>query len=569
MYHQQHRATRRKPAHRRRDVGLGRPVQRGRRLVQQQHGAVGKEGPGQREPLSLACGQPGPVLPEHRAGSLGKRVHELQRTGLPECLADGGVVRVGPGQPYVLRDGPGVQVRPLRHPGDPRPPLLQVGLGEIDGPDAHPALAGPHEPQQHVEQCRLARPARSDEGHGLAGLHGQRHVGHGVRRPPRIADRHSVEGHGARGHRRGPGRRDRCLQDGEDLLGRREPLRRRVVLRAHLAQRQVRLGGQHQDDQTDVQVHVAVHQAHADRHGDQRHRQGGQQLQRERGEKGDPQGPQGGLAVLTGDPANGVCLGLGPAEHLQCGQTGDHVQEVAREPGQQPPLTVHPGLRGPADQHHEEGDQRQGADDDCRGHPVLGDDPREHGCRDDHREPQLGEVPREVVVQGVRPACGQGDQGAGSLTAQPPGTQVGGASQQPPAQLRFHRGAGAVCGEFGEPRDNRPARGHGSQQQQGGAQFSDRLPVPEGPDHHLGNEHGLGDDQPGADGPQADDRHQKEAGGAGVSQEARIDRFHVKHALRPRGCVSRETHPRRTQCAAPAAASGAMCCVPIRLRNTQ
>ena len=63
----------------------------------------------------------------------------------------------------------------------------------------------------------------------------------------------------------------------------------------------------------------------------------------------------------------------------------------------------------------------------------------------------------------------------------------------------------------------------------------------------------------------AQDHHgdQEEPGGPGVAQQTRIDRFHVKLALRSSG-VRPGVHPGRAQCAA-----SAMCWVPIRLRNTQ
>ncbi len=53
----------------------------------------------------------------------------------------------------------------------------------------------------------------------------------------------------------------------------------------------------------------------------------------------------------------------------------------------------------------------------------------------------------------------------------------------------------------------------------------------EGTDHDLRDEHRLRDDQRRPYGTQADDRHQEEAGGAGVAEQTWVDRFHVKHTL--------------------------------------
>ncbi|CAM5708492.1 hypothetical protein SFUMM280S_10308 [Streptomyces fumanus] len=542
VHHQQDRPAARQLPYRRHDLGLGRPVEGGRRLVQQQHRPVREERPGQRQPLPLPGGQPGPVLAEYRLQALGQLLDEGQRPGVPQRLAYGGVVGVGPGQPYVLGDGRGIQVRALRHPGHLGVPARQVEAGELGSPDAHPSLRRADEAEQHVEERGLARPARADQRDRLPGLDGEADVRHRVGRAAGVADGHPFEGKGtARGHRTAAALRFRGLQHREDVLGRRQALGRRVVLRPDLPQRQIRLGREHQHDQTVVQGHVAVDEAHADRHGDQCHRERGEQFQGEGRQEGDPQRPHGRLPVLAGDPPDGLGLRLGPAEHLQRRQARDHVEEVTGQLGQQPPLPVHPGLGDPADQHHEDRDERQGDDDDGRRHPVLGDDPDQHGHGDDHREAQLRQIAREVVVQGVDPPGGQGDQGAGALSAEPAGAEGGRPLQQPSAQLRLDRRARPVRGQLGEPADQSPAAGDGRQQQQGSAESGRRHTVLKGADHDLGDEHRLGDDQSRADGAETDDGDQKEPGGAGVPQETWIDGFHVKHALSSRRCVSRET----------------------------
>ncbi|GAA3806225.1 hypothetical protein GCM10023083_46550 [Streptomyces phyllanthi] len=53
----------------------------------------------------------------------------------------------------------------------------------------------------------------------------------------------------------------------------------------------------------------------------------------------------------------------------------------------------------------------------------------------------------------------------------------------------------------------------------------------EGTDYHLGDEHRLRDHKPRPEDAQADDGSQEEASGSGVPEEARVDRFHVKHTL--------------------------------------
>ncbi|WP_258573620.1 hypothetical protein [Streptomyces sp. KM273126] len=53
----------------------------------------------------------------------------------------------------------------------------------------------------------------------------------------------------------------------------------------------------------------------------------------------------------------------------------------------------------------------------------------------------------------------------------------------------------------------------------------------ESTDHHFGKEHRLRDDENSPGNAQADNRSQKEAGGTGVPEQSRVDRFHVKHTL--------------------------------------
>ena len=79
------------------------------------------------------------------------------------------------------------------------------------------------------------------------------------------------------------------LQHGEHLLGGGHTLGARVVVGAQPAQRQVRLGSEHEYEQRGAQVEVPGHQAQADRDGDERDRDRGDELQDQRGEERDAQ----------------------------------------------------------------------------------------------------------------------------------------------------------------------------------------------------------------------------------------------------------------------------------------
>lgn len=376
-----------------------------------------------------------------------------------------------------------------------------------------------------------------------------------------MADHQVLDGQrGALGRGVGAGRPQRGLQDGEDLFRGREPLGRGVVLRTDLPQRQIRLGCQHQHHQAGVEVEFTVHQPHSDTDRDQGDGDGGEEFEHEGGEKGDPQGAQRRPAVLPGDGPDRGGLGLGPAEDLQGGQALDDIEEVARQPGEQPPLAVHPRLGGPADQDHEQRDQRKGEDDRERREPVAGDDPGQHGEGNDDRQPQLRQIAGEVVVQGVDAPGGEGGEFAGAHLQ---GAHAGSDTRpgrlrrvvrprdlrlavratdhrtrpqprrplhQPHPQLGLGRRTGAVCGQLGEPGDQTTSHGDRGEQRQRCGQGADVEFVPERPDHDLGDQHRLAHDQARSGKPEHHHRDQKTAGGAGVAEQTRVDGFHVKQS---------------------------------------
>ncbi len=158
MHHQQDGPSDRQPPYRLDHLGLGRSVQRRGRFVEEQDGPVREEGPGEGEPLPLPCGQPGPVLTEHTPDAPGQRVHEVQGARVDQRPSYGGVVGVGAGEADILGDRPGVQLRPLRHPGDSGPPAFQVHVGEIDSPTLTRPSAGRTNPNRAFSNVDLPDP---------------------------------------------------------------------------------------------------------------------------------------------------------------------------------------------------------------------------------------------------------------------------------------------------------------------------------------------------------------------------------------------------------------------------
>ncbi len=82
---------------------------------------------------------------------------------------------------------------------------------------------------------------------------------------------------------------------------------------------------------------AALGQPQAEGHGDEGDRQGGQQLEDEGGQEGDPQGAHGRLAVAVGDQAYPLHLGVGPPEQAEGGQALEEVEEPVGQPLQRRP----------------------------------------------------------------------------------------------------------------------------------------------------------------------------------------------------------------------------------------
>ena len=231
-------------------------------------------------------------------------------------------------------------------------------------------------------------------------------------------------------------------------------------MRPHLTQRQVRLRREDQDEQGDGQVEVTLDHAQPDADRDEGDREGGQQLQHQRGQEGDPQGGHGLAAVRRVAALQPFGLGPGASEDLQGGQSGDEVGEVVGEPRLDPLPTGDPGLGHPAHQDHEERDERQGQRDDRGGDPVGAQDGDPHHQRDRDGQHQLGKIAREVAVEGIEPLRHHGDEGRGVADAR---SHAGRHRISTPqaglddvgAQLGLDRGGGPVGEDLVEPAQQR------------------------------------------------------------------------------------------------------------------
>ena len=274
------------------------------------------------------------------------------------------------------------------------------------------------------------------------------------------------------------------LEDVEGALCRRGALGAGVELGADVAQRQVGLRGEQQDEQRGLVPDVPGQQPQPHLHGHQRGRQRGGQLQHERRQERDPQGGHGSGPVLAGHVLDDLGLGPGAAERLERGQALDHVEEMAAEPGKQQPLA--PGARGAvaADEDGEERDERQCHGYDQPGQPVRGGHPGQYRQRHQAGEHERRQVPGEVGVEGVEPRDGQRGDLARPLAGQPGRAEPQRPGDEAAAQLRLDPGGGAQRRYLAPVGDRRAApRGRAGAPGSSRAARSARCRAPRRPGH--------------------------------------------------------------------------------------
>ncbi len=146
------------------------------------------------------------------------------------------------------------QRRPLRNPRDALSPGGRVARGEIDAVHADSPGRGLDQAEQQRGDRALPRAALADERNRLAGRQLEREAVEHETRAGRIRERDAFQPHGNGGRARRHTRTARAalgrgVEQREDPLRDRDPVRARVVLRAEPSDRQVELGSEHEHGQ--------------------------------------------------------------------------------------------------------------------------------------------------------------------------------------------------------------------------------------------------------------------------------------------------------------------------------
>ena len=171
MGHHDRGAAGQHPAQHLAQRGLDRDVERGHRLVEQQHARLGGQRPGDGDPLGLAARDlrrsPARQLADADLvePALGVRARRPPG-GTPAARPEGDVL-----ERVEVREQEGVLAEERRTTGVRRdhpagPPGADVGEHLVVDDD--PADARPHQAGQHAEHRGLARPVGAEQGEGLA-----------------------------------------------------------------------------------------------------------------------------------------------------------------------------------------------------------------------------------------------------------------------------------------------------------------------------------------------------------------------------------------------------------------
>ena len=165
-------------------TGLCGLVQCAGGFVQQQHGAVGEDGPGDGDTLELALGQTRTPLTNGSVQSLLQRGGEIVGTGNVQRPQDAGFIvgGGGVGEGYDLADGAAEQVVALGHVGEQAAPAGVQGAVAIGAPQKACAAVQRVDAHQQLQDGTLAAAGGAGEGDAAALIHSEVQVGDSGRR---------------------------------------------------------------------------------------------------------------------------------------------------------------------------------------------------------------------------------------------------------------------------------------------------------------------------------------------------------------------------------------------------
>ena len=211
----------------------------------------------------------------------------------------------------------------------------------------------------------------------------------------------------------------------------------------HITQRLVAFGSQQQHENCGVQAQGSVDQAHTNQHSNQRHRNGGDELQRKRRHEGATQGLHGAFTVTLAEGVHGAGLCTFTAQTDNDGQAAHQLQNMVGE-AVQFSLSFCGFVAGVlTNQDHEHRNKRQGAGKHHGAHPVQGRHNNPENERHNRGGHERGQGLGVVVIQSVQ-ATGQQHSGRAGTLGGVCATGGEHTLEQRGTNLRFRPGGGTL-----------------------------------------------------------------------------------------------------------------------------
>ena len=192
-------------------------IERRGRLVENENARIGRQRPGDGDALTLATGEIGAALLDHRVIALRQLVDELLGAGEAGDLDHPRPRHRRIGESDVLVNGAVEQQVLLQHDADVAPEPPRIDMAEIRAVEQHLALARQIKTLDELGQGRFAGAGGADDADRLAGPDGERNLLQRFRRARPVAEADAAEFDRAARRRRQKTRRGRgfgaCVED--------------------------------------------------------------------------------------------------------------------------------------------------------------------------------------------------------------------------------------------------------------------------------------------------------------------------------------------------------------------
>ena len=441
------RPSQHQPGHGPLDEDLRARVHGARRLVEDEDPAVGQEGSSDRQELHLTLRHAGGVVVEDRVVPVGERPDEMIDMGGLGRGRDLLLRRIVAAVGDVLADRPVEEPRVLEDHPERGAKFVPRHRPAVDPVDRDPARVDLVEAHQEVDQGRLARAGRPDDGDGVTRLDDEVQV-LDERGIGEVAEGHVLQFHPAGDGPPDPGERDvrrllRLVEQLEDALRGRDRRLDDIGDAGGLGDRHRELTGVLDERLDTAEAQLAVRHLDPADDGDRDVVDVGDERHRGLDHPGQELGSIAGLEqllILQVEAFDGLALA---AERLDDVVSGVHLLDVAVEPARLGPLRGKLVLRAPGDGHGHRDGQR---------HREERDDGEERADPEHHREDADDRAQgRDELSQGLLEGVGDVVDVVRDATERVAARMTVEVSKGQAGQLLVHVEAHPIDGALGDP----------------------------------------------------------------------------------------------------------------------